>query len=183
MRSGRSSYSVGFSGSEYVFIERWDIPEGTPEEVWDLYADSRLLPSWWHGVFLEAKPIGWNTPGVVGNKTEVLTRGFLPIKTRFIIEHTALERPTYFELKTHGDLQGIWKARLSPNGAGTRVDTEWRVTANKPILRYLGPVLKHLFARNHTWEIEKGEAGITAYIREQRRRGNTVPAGQVASEA
>ena len=31
----------------FRFDESWNIPEGTPQEVWDVLSDAELLPLWW----------------------------------------------------------------------------------------------------------------------------------------
>ena len=56
-----------------------------------------------------------------------------------------------------------FEARVSDN----------HVTADKPILRLLSPLLAPVFAWNHRWAMAKGEAGLR---REVIRRRASVPA-------
>jgi hypothetical protein len=56
---------------------------------------------------------------------------------------------------------------LSECDGGTHVALEQRVSADKPILRVLSPVLKPLFAANHRWTTPRGEAGLRAYLAER----------------
>lgn len=151
----------------YHFIEHWSIPGASPEQVWPVLADARLLPHWWRGVYLEAEPLdGWAEPQP-GGRARVKARGFLPYKLNFIIESTALEPGRLVEVKTKGDFTGVWRATLSPEAGGTRVDLDWQVTVDKPLIRWLSPLLKPLFAWNHYWTTPRGEAGLRAYLAEQ----------------
>ena len=42
--------------NSYRFDERWTIPGFSPQRVYDVLADPKLLPKWWTGVYLEAIP-------------------------------------------------------------------------------------------------------------------------------
>lgn len=157
--------------NSYHFVEHWIIPDFPPEAVWEVLADARLLPEWWRGVYLAAEPLEDYPEPVVGAKARVRARGFLPYTLSFLLEATAMERNRVVEVTAHGDFEGIWRATLSPEGAGTRVDIDWRVVAQKPIIRWLSPLLKPLFAANHNWTTPRGEAGLRAYLEMQRRQG------------
>ena len=151
----------------YRFVEQWWIPGASPDEVYQVISDSRLLPEWWRGVYLESRPLGEWTQPHVGARTRVKARGFLPYKLDFVLEPTALEPGRLVEVKTIGDFVGVWRATLSPEPGGTHVDIDWRVTIEKPLVRFLSPVLKPLFAWNHYWTAPRGEAGLRAYLRER----------------
>lgn len=45
------------------------------------------------------------------------------------------------------------------------------MAVEKPVVRFLSPVLKPLFARNHNWATPRGEAGLRAYLREHGEPG------------
>ena len=40
----------------FRFDESWDIPEASPQEVWDVLSDAELLPLWWGDVYKEVVP-------------------------------------------------------------------------------------------------------------------------------
>jgi uncharacterized protein YndB with AHSA1/START domain len=163
MGSGRERCYM--PANDYVFVEEWFIPAAA-EDVWTLIADGRLLPQWWRGVYLEAEPLGEYTEPKVGQRLRAKARGFLPYRLNFIIETTELERPRVVAVRTHGDLTGSWRATLTQEEGGTRVHTEERVSADKPALRFLSPILKPVFARNHYWTTPRAQAGMTAYLAE-----------------
>lgn len=168
------------ASNDYVFIEQWFIPAPIGA-VWDVLADAPALPAWWRGVYLEAEPLDGALPEPrVGAQVRGKARGFLPYQLNFIIESTALERPTLVAVKTTGDLTGTWRAALSERDGGTRVDLEERVRAEKPLLALFSPLLKPLFAANHRWTTPRGEAGLRAYLAE---RGRLNPGAAVAPVA
>ncbi|MDQ3943228.1 MAG: alpha/beta fold hydrolase [Actinomycetota bacterium] len=150
----------------YRFVEHWWVPGASPDEVYEVISDPRLLPRWWKDVYLESRPLGEWTEPRVGNRTRVKARGFLPYRLNFILETTALEPGRLVEVKTIGDFVGVWRATISSEPDGTRVDIDWRVTVEKPLIRFLSPVLKPLFAWNHYWTTPRGEAGLRTYLRE-----------------
>ena len=151
----------------YRFTEHWWIPGASPDEVYEIISDSRLLPQWWKGVYLEAQPLGEWTKPHVGSRTRVKTRGFLPYRPNFVLESTALQPGGLVEVKASGDFEGVWRATLSPEPGGTHVDIDWRVRVAKPLIRFLSPVLKPLFAWNHYWTTPRGEVGLRTYLRER----------------
>ena len=44
---------------------------------------------------------------------------------------------------------------------------DWRVHADKPILRLFTPVLRPLFRWNHAWAIARAQEGLEPYARRQ----------------
>jgi hypothetical protein len=149
----------------YRFVERWTIPDSAPQKVYAVISDARLLPEWWKGVYLSVEPFDgeWKPPHV-GGRVRAVARGFLPYKLRFVLESTVLEPARVVEVRIQGDLDGTWRAALSADGRGTRVDIEERVVAEKPLIRAFSPLLKPLFAWNHYWTTPRGEAGLRAYL-------------------
>ena len=152
----------------FRFDESWSIPEASPAEVWQVLARGELLPQWWRGVYLEAEKLDADDEPRVGGRVRAKARGFLPYRLNFIIEATELVPDKLVAVKTSGDFDGAWKAVLSPEGEATRVDLTWQVRVERPILRFLAPVLRPAFAWNHRWTTPRGEAGLRQFLREQR---------------
>ena len=153
----------------YHFAEHWTIPDHSPEAVWRVIVDATLLPKWWRGVYLESIPIQPYSQPAVGARFRVKARGFLPYKLNFILECTELEQNRVVAVRSLGDFQGQWRAVVSPHEGGAHVDTTWQVTVLKPIVRWLSPLLRPLFAWNHRWTTPRGEAGLRAYLAEHRQ--------------
>ena len=56
------------------------------------------------------------------------------------------------------------------DGDSTRVELDWQVTVNMPLIRYLSPLLKPIFALNHLWTTPRGERGMLRYLRAKHHR-------------
>ncbi|MDQ5829622.1 MAG: SRPBCC family protein [Actinomycetota bacterium] len=153
--------------NSYRFDEYWWIPGASPEEVYGTISQVRLLPEWWKGVYLEAEPLDGAAEPYVGARARVKARGRLPYELNFVFETTALQPGRLVEVRTIGDFVGVWRATLSSEPGGTRVDIDWRVVVEKPLIRSLSPLLKPLFAWNHNWTTPRGEAGLRSYLRER----------------
>ena len=76
-----------------------------------------------------------------------------------------LERPREFEVSVVGDLTGKGTWSLTPSDGGVHIHFDWRVIADRPLLRILTPVLRPLFRWNHTWAIARAKAGLESYAR------------------
>lgn len=159
------------ASNHFRFDEAWDIPDASPEEVWDVLANAELLPKWWGDVYKEVEPLTKSDKPVVGGKARARARGFLPYELNFVLEAVKLDRPTLIEVKTVGDFDGLWQASLARNGTGTRVRLVWTVIVERPILRLLSPILRPAFAWNHRWTTPRGEAGLKRYLAGQKAAG------------
>jgi hypothetical protein len=70
------------------------------------------------------------------------------------------------EGETGGDLRGrgIWTLEPLSNGA-TRVRFDWRVHADRKLLRALTPILRPALRWNHNWAIARAIEGLEPYAR------------------
>jgi hypothetical protein len=59
-----------------------------------------------------------------------------------------------------GDLRGRGLWTLTPVASGTHVRFDWKVFADKPLLRVLTPLLRPLFRWNHAWAIARAQEGL-----------------------
>lgn len=155
----------------FRFEERWEIPEGTPDEVWDVLSDAELLPLWWGDVYKEVVPLDGKGKRTVGSRARARARGFLPYELNFIIEAVELDPGRLVAVRTIGDFDGLWRAQLSPADGGTHVALTWQVTVLRPVLKLLAPLLRPAFAWNHRWTTPRGEAGLRRYLSESKQRG------------
>ncbi|MCA9950572.1 MAG: SRPBCC family protein [Anaerolineales bacterium] len=162
--------------NNYHFKEYWNFPGYTPEQVFEVLANATLLPEWWKGVYLEAELLEAYFEPIFGAKARVKARGFLPYKLEFELESLRLEPGQLVEVKATGDFDGIWRAKFSSNAQGTKVEIDWRVTVNLPLIRYLSPIFKPFFAWNHNWTTPRGEQGLLAYLGQKHGRSlNALP--------
>jgi hypothetical protein len=64
-----------------------------------------------------------------------------------------------------GDLtgKGVWT--LTQRNGKVHIHFDWRVIADRPLLRILTPVLRPVFRWNHNWSIERAIEGLEPYAR------------------
>jgi uncharacterized protein YndB with AHSA1/START domain len=147
---------------EYVFVDEWEV-DAPQEAVFEAIADARTYPEWWKPVYIEVE--GDQPPGP-GVATRHHFKGKLPytLKTRSRI--TRFDPPTYVEVEVDGDLSGTGRWTLTPNADGRiHVRFDWIVHADRPLLRYLTPILRPIFRWNHNWSAARAREGLGPYAR------------------
>jgi hypothetical protein len=154
------------ASNDYAFLTHWRVP-GTLEQAYDILIDVRGYLRWWPDVYLEVGPIGSISAGV-GAKTRLLTRGKLPYKLHWQAEIIEADRPISFVIRATGDFDGhdVWS--LQPQDNDVAIAFDWRLRAEKPLLRYLSFLFKPLFKWNHRWAMVCGEEGLRAEIARRR---------------
>ena len=147
--------------SEYVFIDEWDV-DAPQEAVYDALADARTYPEWWKPVYIAVDADG---PPEVGTVSRQEFKGQLPYHLKMESTIVAAERPNRFEIEADGDLRGKGVWTLTPRDGKTHVRFDWRVFADRPLLRALTPLLRPLFRWNHNWSIKCAIEGLEPYAR------------------
>jgi hypothetical protein len=143
---------------------------GTVAEVIEVLSDPEDLPRWWPSVYLEVKKRG--------DVVELHTKGWLPYTLRWSFR-VVETRSDGFAIEASGDFVGRGDWRLVQNGDDVDITYDWRIRAEKPLLRIFSPILKPIFAANHRWAMARGEESL---VRELARRapasraGTTLPA-------
>ena len=149
--------------NEYVFIDEWDV-DAPQEAVFNALVDARTYPEWWKPVYIEVDADGPPEPGCV-SKQEF--KGRLPYHLNTTSEVKRMDAPNEFEVEVVGDLtgRGVWT--LTPRDGKVHVHFDWRVIADRALLRYLTPVLRPVFRWNHNWSIKRAIEGLEPYARSQ----------------
>lgn len=147
--------------SEYVFIDEWDV-DAPQEAVFEALADARTYPEWWRPVYIAVEADG---PPEVGRVSRQEFKGRLPYRLKTRSEIVRAEPPREFEVRVEGDLSGRGVWTLAPRDGAVHVRFDWRVYADRALLRYLTPVLRPLFRWNHNWSIQRAIEGLEPYAR------------------
>jgi len=147
--------------AEYVFIDEWEV-SAPVEAVLDALADARTYPEWWKPVYIEVELDGFSTPG---RSSRQHFKGRLPYTLKTTSTIVRLDPPRSFEVEVVGDLSGRGVWTLTPRGDRVQIRFDWRVNADRPVLRVLTPVLRPLFRWNHSWSIERAREGLEPYAR------------------
>ena len=156
--------------AEYAFFTRWRVG-GTTREVSDVLGDALQLPRWWPSVYLKVRELA---PGDVktgvGREIELYTKGWLPYTLRWSFKVTESDPPNGFRQVAHGDFEGTGVWTFTQGGELVDITYDWRIAANKPLLRIGTPVFRPIFAANHRWAMARGEQSLGLELRRRRAR-------------
>ena len=166
------------ASNEYQFLTRWRL-RGTAQEVSDILEDVESLPRWWPSVYLDVKVLDPGHDGGLDRRVELHTRGLLPYTLRWGFRVVERRPPQGFVLEADGDFVGRGEWTLHQDGDEVDISYDWRIRADKPLLRKLSFLLKPLFSWNHHWAMARGEESLRAEL--LRRRHVPVTAGSSGS--
>jgi quercetin dioxygenase-like cupin family protein len=152
--------------SEYEFVDEWDV-EAPRDAVFAALADVRTYPDWWRPVYIGVES---GEPSGVGHTATQRFKGRLPYRLTTRTTTTRHEPPHVLEVDVDGDLRGRGTWTLDEPASGrTHVRFDWRVFADRPLLRVLTPVLRPAFRANHAWAIARARDGLEPYVAQSRR--------------
>ena len=143
------------TANEYHFITHWRV-QASIQEVSSILGNAADLPLWWPSVYLNVDVLEPGDDSGVGGVVELLTKGFLPYTLRWKFRVTESDAPHGFALVAFGDFvgHGVWT--FIQDGDFCEILYDWRIEAQKPILKNLSFVLKPIFSANHHWAMQKG---------------------------
>lgn len=159
------------ASNDYHFITHWRI-KGSIEEIAEILSDAPDLARWWPSVYLRVDELEPGDPETgVGKVVDLYTKGWLPYTLRWQFRVTESNAPHGFALEAWGDFdgRGIWT--LEQDGEWANVTYDWKIRADKPLLRMLSFLLKPVFSANHHWAMNQGEESLK---RELARRKEVV---------
>lgn len=141
--------------SDYRFLTTWRL-KASCEAVYRTLEEVEALATWWPSVYLDVKVLEKGQPGGVGKLVELYTKGWLPYTLRWHFRVTSAQFPHGFSLQALGDFvgTGVWQFRQ--DGEYCIVTYDWRISAEKPLLKKLTWLLRPLFSANHEWAMRKG---------------------------
>ncbi len=146
---------------EYVFVDEWEVA-APRESVFAAIADARSYPTWWKPVYLDVDADG---EPEVGKESRQHFKGRLPYHLRTRSRITQLSAPHTIGADVDGDLRGTGLWTLTETETGTHVRFDWRVHADRPLLRLLTPFLRPALRWNHAWAIARAREGLEPYAR------------------
>jgi len=145
----------------YRFLDRWLVPAPI-DRVYETIGDPLGYERWWTDFVIAAEgDAGEPRPG---KRNRLLVKAFLPYKVRFGLEVLEADRPRRIQMRLSGDFDGTGEWQLTETPGGTEAVLDWRPRVNKPLIRYLSPLLRPLFRANHTWAMNRGQRQIVRYL-------------------
>ena len=160
------------AGNDYHFITKWRV-EGTIEELYRLLANAPDFVRWWPAVYLDIKELEPGNRNGIGKVLSLYTKGWLPYTLRWQYRVTEVNFPSGFAFEASGDFvgRGIWKFEQDSDYVNMTFD--WKIRADKPLLRYLSFLFKPIFSANHRWAMAQGEKSLRAELARRRLRSNS----------
>ena len=147
---------------QFALLTQWHLAAPI-ERVWDALVAVDEWPCWWRFaqsiVALEA-----GDANGIGARRRYVWSSRLPYRLSFEMRTTALQRPTLMEAIAAGDLNGVGRWRLEPDGPGTRVTYEWRVGTRTGWKHRLAPILAPVFRWNHNVVMAEGGRGLARHL-------------------
>ena len=156
-------------GNEYQFRTEWTIP-GDIEDVSAILEDIEAFPRWCPTVYLAIDMVDRGDAEGVGKHVKVLSKGKLPYKLRWAFTVIQSRKPNGFTIEATGDFVGTGVWTLIQEGSNVKVVYDWRIRADKALVRVLSPFLKPVFRQNHLWAMRQTELGL---LEELTRRATT----------
>jgi hypothetical protein len=167
----------GGAANAYHFITVWHV-SGTPAEINEILGDAEGLARWWPSVYLRVAVLESGDEQGVGRIVDLWTKGWLPYTLRWRFRVTESDPPHGFALEASGDFvgRGIWRLAPEASDAGegprTSVEYDWRIVAEKGLLKHLSFLFKPLFAANHRWAMGRGEESLRLELARRHAAGD-----------
>ncbi len=131
------------------------------EAVWQALIAPEEWPSWWPAA-KKVERIAEGDETGVGAVRRMSWRTALPYTLTFDMRTTRIEPMTRIEGEAEGELSGIGRWSVWPDGRRTRARYEWIVEVKEPRIRFLAPLLRPVFVWNHNTVMGSGFNGLVA---------------------
>lgn len=135
--------------SNYHFVTNWRV-RGELEQVASILNNPVELPRWWPSVYISVSKFA-------EDRYDLHTRGWLPYTLRWRMRRIADRFPHGFIIEATGDFEGSGEWTLRQDGEFVDLFYDWKIRAEKPLLRALSFLLRPAFAANHRWAMRQGE--------------------------
>jgi uncharacterized protein YndB with AHSA1/START domain len=149
----------------YVLASDWHL-DAPIERVWNALYDVASWPKWWRYV-IEVSELGCGDAAGIGAVRRFTWGSALPYQLSFTMRTTVMERPTVMEAIAEGELNGVGRWTLQPQGTATRVRYDWEVSTSRSWMNVMAPVLGPMFRWNHGQVMAAGAQGLAQYLARQ----------------
>jgi hypothetical protein len=153
--------------NEYHFVTRWRV-RGTREEVVGVLSDACDLVRWWPSVYLDVQLVHEGDEQGVGRIVDLWTKGWLPYTLRWRFTTTRRDGDRGFTLRADGDFRGEGVWTFTQYGHFVEARYDWRIAAEKPLLKHLTWLLRPAFSANHRWAMRQGERSLDLELTRRR---------------
>ena len=133
------------AANDYSFLTRWRV-EGSPEDVFRIIENTDDYPRWWGRVWLTVERVAEGNANGIGRRYRLFTQGWLPYRLRWESETIEKSPPLRIAIQATGDFVGSGAWTFEADGAFTIVTYDWRLRADKPLIRALSFLFKPVFS-------------------------------------
>src|SRR6266849_4125060 len=146
--------------NDYHFITVWRV-ESTIDEVSTILGDAPDLVRWWPSVYLEVRVLEPGDERGLGKVVSLYTKGWLPYTLRWDFRVTEV-RNDGFTLVAWGDFdgRGIWT--FEQDGEWVNVTYDWKIKAEKPLLRYFSFIMKPMAFTVSGWRSKRISSAMSS---------------------
>lgn len=160
------------ASNDYHFVTHWRV-QGTLAEVNAVLGDAADLVRWWPSVYLDVQVLEPGDEDGIGRVVSLYTKGWLPYTLRWEFEVVESNYPNGSRIEARGDFngRGIWT--FEQDGEWVNITYDWKITADKPLLRTFSFLLKPIFGMNHQWAMAKGLESLELELARRRAPNET----------
>jgi uncharacterized protein YndB with AHSA1/START domain len=157
------------AANEYHFTTRWRV-KSSAEEAFEIISRPEEFPRWWPDVYLRVIDLSAGDEHGVGRRVRFHTKGWLPYTLDWESTVVEVERPWRLAITASGDFvgRGVWT--FEQDGDWVNMIFDWRLSAEKPLLRYLSSLLKPIFSANHRWAMARGRKSLEQELARRARK-------------
>ena len=163
-----TNHRLTVTANDYHFVSRWRV-EGTCGEVADVLGDPLALPRWWPSVYLRRRRSAAARCARRRTARPAAHQGLAAVhaamgsrRHRLAVSRTASRSPRAATSKAAAS------GRSSRTAPSVDITYDWRIAAEKPLLRQLSFLLKPLFEANHRWAMAQGEESLALELARRR---------------
>ena len=153
--------------TDYHFVTCWRV-EATCGEVADVLGDPLALARWWPSVYLAVDELRPADARGLGRRVRLHTKGWLPYTLTWEFEVVDSRYPHGFTIAASGDFDGRGVWTFTQDGRFVDIEYDWRIRAEKTLLRRLSFLLKPVFEANHRWAMARGEESLRIELARRR---------------
>ena len=143
------------ASNDYHFITHWRV-KSSLEEVNAVLGDAADLVRWWPSVYLDVQVLEPGDENYIGRIVDLYTKGWLPYTLRWQFEVVESNYPYGSRIEARGDFngRGIWT--FQQDGDYVNITYDWKISADKGLLKTFSFLMKPIFGLNHEWAMAKG---------------------------
>lgn len=122
-------------------------------------------------MYLDVKVLEPGQPNGLGRVVSLFTKGWLPYTLRWQFKVTEVNTPQGFRLDALGDFIGRGTWAFEQDGDFVNISYDWKISAEKGLLKTFSFIMKPIFSRNHEWAMARGLESLELEL--QRRHAKT----------